>query len=241
MTRSDHVADGPHGAPGSPRPGPRERLQRLAGEALSDEELVAVLLGTGGGERSVKELAALVLDAVSGLDALAEATVDDLRTIRGIGLSKASRLVAAVELGRRVLTRPLPRGKRLLASRDVDAALRPRLARASVEHFLAIPLDAKNRPMGEIRIAIGGLSACPVHPSDVFRPLLQRSASGVVFVHNHPSGNPEPSPEDRALTVRLVRAGALLGVRVLDHVIIGHEGYFSFLDAGWMTELEEDR
>lgn len=241
MTRPDHVADGPHRHAGAIRPGPRERLQRLAGEALSDEELVAVLLGTGGGGHSVKELAALVLDAVAGLEALAEATVDDLQAIRGIGLSKASRLVAAVELGRRVLTRPLPRGKRLLASRDVDAALRPRLARASVEHFLAIPLDAKNRPMGEIRVAIGGLSACPVHPSDVFRPLLQRAASGVVFVHNHPSGSPEPSPEDRALTARLARAGALLGIRVLDHVIIGHEGYFSFLDAGWMTELEEER
>ncbi len=241
MTRADHVADRPNEGAAPIRIGPRERLQRLAGEALSDEELVAVLLGTGGGERSVGELAAAVLDEAGGLAGLADVGVDGLRTLRGVGLGKASRLVAAVELGRRVLTRPLPRGKRLLASRDVDAALRPRLARATVEHFLAIPLDAKNRPMGELRIAVGGLSACPVHPADVFRPLLQRAASGVVFVHNHPSGSPEPSPEDRALTVRLARAGALLGVRVLDHVIIGHEGYFSFLDAGWMTDLEEER
>ncbi len=235
---SDHVADR---VPDTlVRSGPRERLRTLPGEALGDEELLVALLGTGGAGRSVRDLAALVLDHVGGVEALAGMAVEGLLAIPGIGPSKAARLVAAVELGRRALTRPLPRGKRLLASRDVDAALRPRLARASVEHFLAIPLDAKNRPMGEIRIAVGGLSACPVHPADVFRPLLQRAASGVVFVHNHPSGSPDPSPEDRALTARLARAGALLGVRVLDHVIIGHEGYFSFLDAGWMTDLEDD-
>jgi len=237
---TDHVADRAASAEPFVRNGPRERLRTLPTEALSDEELVAALLGTGGAGLGVRDLAALVLDRIGGVEGLATAAVEGLQTIPGIGPGKGARLVAAVELGRRALTRPLPRGKRLLASRDVDAALRPRLARASVEHFLAIPLDAKNRPMGEIRVAVGGLSACPVHPADVFRPLLQRAASGVVFVHNHPSGNPEPSPEDRALTARLARAGALLGVRVLDHVIIGHEGYFSFLDAGWMTDLEDD-
>src|SRR5690606_18345940 len=116
--------------------------------------------------------------------------------------------------------------------RDVDAAMRPRLANADVEHFIAIALDAKNRPVAEISIARGGLAACPVSPADVFRALLREAAAGVVFVHNHPSGEPSPSAEDVALTDRLRRAGELLGVTVLDHVIIGREGYFSFLDAG---------
>ena len=244
-TRPDHVAerameDSSDAPPAFRRAGPRERLRALAGEALTDDELLAVLLGTGGSGRPVLDLAALVLDEVGGLDRLAEVGVDGLASIPGIGPSKASRIVAAVELGRRILTRPLPRGRRLLSARDVDAALRPRLARATVEHFLALPLDAKNRPMGEIRVATGGLSACPVNPADVFRPLLRCAASAVVFVHNHPSGSPDPSPEDRALTRRLARAGDLLGVRVLDHVIIGHEGYFSFLDAGWMDPEESE-
>ena len=218
--------------------GPRERLRALESWALTDEELVAVLLGTGTRGQPVRDLAEIVLDAIGGTLSLARATVDGLAAIDGVGPSKASRLVAAVELGRRGLTRPLPIGQRMTSSRDVDAALRPRLARADREHFLAIALDAKNRPTAEITVAIGGLSACPVVPGDVFRLLIQRAASGVVFVHNHPSGSPEPSPEDRALTQRLVHAGDLLGVRVLDHVIIAREGYFSFLDAGWMADGE---
>ena len=117
----------------------------------------------------------------------------------------------------------------------MDAALRPRLAASRVEEFLAIPLDAKNRPTGELRVALGGRSSCPVDPAEVFRRLLREAASGVIFVHNHPSGEPSPSPEDIALTVRLTDAGQLLGIRVLDHIIIAAEGYFSFLDAGLMN------
>ncbi len=143
--------------------------------------------------------------------------------------------MAAIELGRRALTRPLTRGPGLISSRDVDAALRPRLGRAEREHFVAIPLDARNRPIGEIALAVGGLSACPVLPADVFRPLLRCAASAVIFVHNHPSGSPEPSQEDIELTDRLQHVGDLLGVRVLDHVILAHEGYFSFLDNHMMA------
>ena len=158
-----------------------------------------------------------------------------LAALPGIGPGKAARLLAAVELGRRALTRPLPKGRRLVSSRDVDAALRPRLAREEVEHFVAIPLDAKHRPTGTLRLSTGSLVACPVEPATVFRALVRHAAAAVVFVHNHPSGHPEPSPEDVALTRRLCDAGDLLGVEVLDHVIIGAEGYFSFLDAGLLA------
>lgn len=212
--------------------GARERMRAVGTEGLSDAELVAVLLGTGARSEPVSVLASRLLHDLGGIAALSRVGTGALEQVPGVGPTKASRLVAAVELGRRVVARPLPRGTRIGSSREVDAAVRPRLADADVEHFIAIALDAKNRPIGELEIARGGLSACPVSPADVFRALLREAAAGVVFVHNHPSGEPSPSADDVALTERLRRAGELLGVKVLDHVIIGREGYFSFLDAG---------
>lgn len=212
--------------------GARERMRAVGSEGLSDAELLAVLLGTGARSEPVGVLASRVLHELGGLAALRRAGVGTLEQLSGVGPGKASRILAAIELGRRVVSRPLPRRARIGSSREVYAALRPRLGDADTERFLAIALDAKNRPVAEIEIARGGLSACPVSPADVFRALLREAAAGVVFVHNHPSGEPSPSSEDVALTERLRRAGDLLGVRVLDHVIIGREGWFSFLDAG---------
>jgi len=202
------------------------RLRAIGAHALGDDELLAILVG---GDRDDLAAALHEVGGVVGLDELAAA---ELETLRGIGRARALRLAAAIELGRRIQTRPLPRNRALGSSTEVDRALRPRLARKPVEHFLAIPLDAKNRPTDSILLAKGGASRCAVDPADVFRRLLRRACVGVVFVHNHPSGVPEPSVEDVALTRRLVDAGALLGVQVVDHVIIGAEGFFSFLDAG---------
>jgi len=221
------------------RRGPRERLAEVGPEGLSDEELVALLLGTGSQGTPVSVLAARLLTSVGGLTALADLGLGAVGSLPGIGEGKAGRLLAAIELGRRSATVPLRRGARIASSRDVDAALRPRLSRSADEHFIAIPMDAKNRPIAQIRIAKGGLSACPVSPADVFRAVVREAAAGVIFVHNHPSGEPSPSAEDLVLTERLCRAGELLGVRVLDHVIVGHEGYFSFLDAGLLRGREE--
>ncbi|MGE0792077.1 MAG: DNA repair protein RadC [Sandaracinaceae bacterium] len=212
--------------------GPRERLRFVGRAALSDTELVALLLGTGTQGESVVALAERILSEVGSLDALAKLGPGALENIEGLGPTKAGRLVAAVELGRRALTRPLPLRARIASSRDVDAAMRPRLAHASVEHFIALALDAKHRAIAEVEVARGGLTACPVAPSDVFRALLLEGAAAVIVVHNHPSGEPSPSAEDVALTDRLARAGELLGMRVLDHVIVARDGYFSFLDAG---------
>jgi DNA repair protein RadC len=213
-------------------PGPRERLGSVGAEGLSDAELLALLLGTGARQEPVTVLATRLLHELGGLAALGQLGPGALAEWPGVGPTKAGRIAAAVELGRRVVTRPLDRGARITSSRDIDAALRPRYGQADVEHFVAVALDAKNRPIRELVIARGGLSACPVSPSDVFRALLREAAAGVVFVHNHPSGEPSPSAEDVALTDRLRRAGELLGVAVLDHVILGRDGYFSFLDAG---------
>lgn len=212
--------------------GPRERMRAVGTEGLSDAELLALLLGTGGRREPVVVLASRVLHEVGGLFALSRVGAGALEQLAGVGPTKAGRIMAAIELGRRVLTRPLTRSSRLGSSQDVDAAMRPRLGHLEMERFVAIALDAKNRPVAEVEVARGGLSACPVSPADVFRALLREAAAGVVFVHNHPSGEPSPSREDLALTERLRRAGELLGVHVLDHVIIGREGYFSFLDAG---------
>lgn len=218
------------------RSGARERLAQVGAEALSDPELLALLLGTGGRGEPVEVLATRVLAHVGGLNGLEKVGAGELAVLPGLGVGKASRVVAALELGRRVQTTPLHRGTRITSSRDVARALRPRFARAAAEHFLAIAVDAKHRPIAELRIAKGGLTACQVAPGDVFRAVVREAAAAVVFVHNHPSGVPEPSPEDVALTDRLRLAGDLLGIRVLDHVILGHDAHFSFLDAGLLGE-----
>jgi DNA repair protein RadC len=221
--------------------GPRERLVSVGPEALSSEELVAILLGTGSRYEPVTSLASRVVRSAGGVLGLARCRTGELLRITGLGPSKASRVVAAIELGRRATAKPLERGAAIKSSHDVDRALGPKLRKAETEHFLAIPLDTKNRPMGEIRVASGGISACPVLPSDVFRALVREAAAGVVFVHNHPSGEPSPSPEDVALTERLERAGQLLGIRVVDHVILADDGYFSFLDAGLLAPEGKQR
>ena len=217
------------------RPRPRERLAQHGADALSEAELVALLLGTGAKNDPAEALAERILHAVGGLCGVERLGAGRLTQLPGMGPAKAGRLLAAIELGRRVMTTPLRRGARIVSSRDVDAAMRPRLGRTERERFLAIPLDTRHRVIGEIQIAVGGLNACSVAPADVFRALLREASAAVVFVHNHPSGEPAPSEEDMALTERLCRAGELLGVPVLDHVIVGHEGYFSFLDEGLLA------
>lgn len=212
--------------------GPRERLRRVGAQHLSDEELIALLLGTGRRGESVSLLAARLLTEAGGVARLVRLGPGALAQIAGIGASKAGRIVAALELGRRAHEAPWSPGPRIESSHDVDALVGPRLAHADVEHFVALALDAKNRVTAELRIAIGGTAACPVAPADVFRALLREAAAAVVFVHNHPSGDPHPSADDVQLTARLVQAGTLLGIRVLDHVIIGRSGHFSLAQAG---------
>lgn len=217
------------------RTGPRERLAMHGHSILSDAELLAVLLGTGAPAQPVEVVAVRLLERAGTLQALGRCSYAQLRTQTGVGATKACRLLAAFELGRRALCRPLEPGRPLLSSRDVDAALRPRFAGETREHFLAIALDVKNQPVAELSIAIGGLAACAITPADVFRQVLRVAAVSVIFVHNHPSGDPTPSEADLAITERLCRAGELLGVYVVDHVVLGAEESFSFADAGLMS------
>ena len=212
--------------------GPREKLAFRGEQSLSDAELLAVLLGTGCASDPVGVVAQKLIEQCGGLAGLRHASLSAMSACLGIGVTKACRLRAAFELGLRVTTRPVDLRKPITCSRDVADALGPRLRDESREYFFALALDAKNRPVAEILIAVGGLSTCAVTPSDVFRLVLREPAAGVVFVHNHPSGEPAPSPEDVSVTDRLRQAGAMLGIQVLDHVIVARQGHFSFLDAG---------
>lgn len=223
--------------PDAPVLGPRERLALHGRAALSDAELLSVLLGTGSAALPVALVACQLLAHAGSLHGVAKLSLAELEAQSGIGVTKACRVLAALELGQRVQCRPLDRGRAIASSRDVAAALCPQLAREPREHFLALALDAKNQPLAQLTIAIGGLTACAVLPSDVFRPVLQAAAVSVIFVHNHPSGDPTPSEADLAITERLCRAGEVLGIGVLDHVVLGATDYFSFADAGILAGL----
>jgi DNA repair protein RadC len=221
------------------RVGPRELLAQRGSSVLSDAELIAVVLGTGSTSAPVSVVAAQLLEHAGGLHGLSRLALCEIERQVGVGTTKAARLMAAFELGTRLATRPLARDRPIASSRDLDAALRPKLRNESREHFFAVPVDARNRPLALIEVAVGGLSACAVSPADIFREVLRHPAVGVLFAHNHPSGETVPSEEDALFTRRLIRAGELLGVQVLDHVILGYQSYFSFLDSGLVPGPEE--
>jgi DNA repair protein RadC len=212
--------------------GPRERIARLGAAALSDSELLAVLLGTGRAGEDVALLAARVLEETGGLWALARMSVAEITRLAGIGPAKAARVAAAFEAGLRGLMSPDAAAAPLSNSEMVFLRHGRRLMTSPIERFLVISVDAKNRARAEREVARGGRTTCQVDPAEVFRFLVSESASGAIFVHNHPSGDPEPSPQDLELTERLVAAGALLDIRVLDHVVVGSGRYTSLRDAG---------
>ncbi len=212
--------------------GARERLNRLGSNALSDVELVAVLLGTGRAGEDVLALAKRVLEQAGGLWGLSQRSPAELRRLTGVGPAKASRLAAAFEVGLRVCRAPGHADAPLSNSEAVFARFGRGLMRSRIERFVVIAVDAKNRPKADHEAARGGRTACQVDPAEVFRWLIAESASGALFVHNHPSGDPEPSRQDLELTARLVAAGSLLEIRVLDHLIVGRGTYTSLRDAG---------
>ena len=211
---------------------PRERVARLGAAALTDSELVAVLLGTGRPGEDVALLAARVLRETGSLWALARMSVAELGQIRGIGPAKAARLAAAFEAGSRGLMSPDTIAAPLSNSEMVFLRYGRPLMTSHIERFVVISVDAKNRVRAEREVARGGRTTCQVDPAEVFRFLVSQSASGAIFVHNHPSGDPEPSAQDLELTERLVAAGSLLDIRILDHVVVGSERYTSLRDAG---------
>lgn len=211
--------------------GPRERLAARGAAALSDAELLAVILGTGSMGEGASIVAARLLEGSGGLWGLRRMSYSELLALRGVGPAKAARLSAAFEAGIRALTFPEDQAEPLSSSRAVFARYGRKLMASRVERFIVIAVDAKNRPRAEREVARGGRTNCQVDPAEVFRMLLADSASGAIFIHNHPSGDPAPSRQDLELTERLVAAAALFDIRALDHLIIGNGRYTSLRDA----------
>jgi len=211
---------------------PRERLIRFGPGNLSDAQVLAILLGTGDSAtgKSALDLARAVLQKFDGFQGLDSAGISEICSIKGIGKAKAAQMKAALELGKRLFSGRGRTGEKFNKSKDVADYYYPRLAGVKKEIFKAVLLDSKNRIIKDVIVSEGSLNASVVHPREVFSPAIKESAAGIIFVHNHPSGDPSPSQEDKTLTRRLVETGEVVGIKVLDHLVLGDGEYFSFLD-----------
>jgi DNA repair protein RadC len=216
----------------SPDDRPREKLLRHGVSALGDNELVALVLGNGSRKGNALSVANELLAAHGGLHGLTRTTCGDLMRVDGIGQARAAQIVAAMELGRRTLTHAPSARLQIRGPQDAVAYLIPRYAARRVEQFGIVLLDTRHRVLRSAVLAIGTSNSSVVEPRDVFREAAVGGATAIVVFHNHPSGDPMPSPEDVELTRRLAAAGALMGIDVVDHVILGDARYWSFKEAG---------
>lgn len=212
---------------------PRERLKHLGAQALSTAELLAIIVGSGSGRRSALEVGQAILAAAHGsLRRLAAQPVAALTALEGVGVARAVAVHAALELGRRRSSEERNDGEPMRSPRDVFAAFAPRLEDLPVEEFHVAVLDTQHRLERDVTVTRGILNSSLVHPREVFREAIAERAAAVILVHNHPSGDPTPSADDRAVTEQLVAAGRLLDIPVHDHVIVGRGRYLSFAEAG---------
>ena len=214
---------------------PREKLINKGREALSDAELLAVLLRSGTPTQSAVELGRLLLQKVDhNLIALSKLTVDDLMRFKGIGEAKAVSIIAALDLGMRRRSAEVPQRKSIVSSRDAFEILYANVVDCLYEEFWILLLNHANRKMSVEQISEGGQAGTVVDPKRIFKLALEQNAAGIILCHNHPSGNLSPSQADKDLTDKLVKAGKFLDIKVLDHLIIADENYFSFADQGLM-------
>lgn len=230
--RSSHTLAAACSDPASRGDDPRGRLRDLGPRALSDAELVSLLLRTGARGADALSLPRALLARFGGLRGILRAAERELCAEPGMGPAKTASLLAALEIGRRLATRRLRFGDRIRGPSDVYRHFFERLRDRSHECFIALLLDGRHRVRGETLVSQGTLTSSLVHPREVFRRAVRESAAALVLVHNHPSGDPEPSGEDHEVTGRLARAGELLGIRVIDHVIVAERGYYSFGERG---------
>ena len=214
---------------------PRERLLSQGPQALTNAQLLAILLRVGRQGSSAVQVGMDILDRLGDVAGLAQCGIEELCAVPGVGEAKAAQLKAALELGKRALAGPLTKGIKITSSRDLFTHYHPTLRDLRHEVFKVILLDAKHAIMRDATVSEGSLTLSIVHPREVFTLAVKESAAAVIFLHNHPSGDPTPSQEDRVLTARLVSAGEVLGIRVLDHLVIGDGRYVSFADEGWLT------
>ena len=217
---------------GPRRLGARERLLATGGRTCTDAELVALVLGAGRATEAGVCLAERVLETAGGLGRLGRLGRHEGAALTGFWPRRAALLRAALELGRRAQALPLAVGSPVRDAESVWAHFRGRLPQLDREAFYVLLLDGKNRVQAEVRVSEGSLTAALVHPREVFAPAIRDGAAALVLVHNHPSGDPTPSAEDVALTERLRQVGDLVGVRILDHVVIGRGRWVSMAEAG---------
>lgn len=215
-----------HDLPLSERP--RERLFKLGSEALSVQEILAIILGRGIKGESVMMTSQKLVSRFGNLRGIANASIEELAETKGIGPAKAAQIKAALELSKRLESDASDKPRQVLKSpEDVVAVMRSKLKGKKKEHFWVICLDTRNRLITWKQVSMGSLDTSIVHPREVFKEAVSSSAASVIFVHNHPSGDPEPSKEDIELTKRLIKAGEIMGIDVLDHIIVCDRSYLS--------------
>lgn len=213
---------------------PRERFRKYGPESLSNQDLLAILLRTGTKNESVIQLSQRLLIHFEGLRMLKDATLEELTKIKGVGEAKAIQLLAAVELGRRISN--ITQDERYVIRTPQDGAnyLMEEMRFLTQEHFVCLYLNTKNQVLHKQTVFIGSLNASIVHPREVFKEALRRSAASIICLHNHPSGDPSPSREDIEVTRRLAECGKIIGIEMLDHIIIGDKKYVSMKEKGYL-------
>jgi len=219
-----------HDLPLSERP--RERLLKLGPEALSSQEILALILGRGIAGESVMVIAQRLLSEFGNLKKIANASIEELSKVKGIGVAKAAQIKASFELSKRIDEDFLYEKKRVKTPEQVLSLVKSRLKGKKKEHFLVLLLDTRNQVISISNVSVGSLDTNIVHPREVFKEAISSSASSCVFVHNHPSGDPTPSEDDMELTKRLTKAGEIVGIDVLDHIIVTDNDFISLKERG---------
>ena len=206
---------------------PRERLVKFGEQALSAQELLQLILGRGIAGESVTVTAQKLLTQFGSLQKLSEASIEELSTIKGIGLAKAAQVKAAFEIGRRLSTQtPIYKNKELTDPGKAYRLIKSKLKDYHKEHFYIIVLNSRGYSIAEV--SVGSLDTSVVHPREVFAEAIKNKAASVIFAHNHPSGNTEPSEDDLLLTKKLVESGKILGIDIIDHIIVTKDNFLSF-------------
>jgi DNA repair protein RadC len=211
---------------------PREKMVKFGPETLTNAELIAIIIGTGinNGKfrQSAVDLARDIILRFENLKNLINTSFDELVSVSGVGISKAAQIIAVFELGKRALSAQSGNNTRFRCSEEVANYYIPLMKDLKKEQFKVILLDIKNKIIKDILISQGSLTASIVHPREVLKPAIQASAASVIFIHNHPSGDPEPSTDDIEITNRLCRSCSIMGINLLDHIIVAENGYYSF-------------
>jgi len=214
---------------------PREKLLLKGKQALSNAELIAILIGSGNTNESAVELAQRIMQSVdNNLITLSKLSIKELIKFKGIGEAKAITIVGAMELGRRRREEEVKQKKKIGSSRDVFEVFQPNMADSPFEEFWILLVNRANKIIGKFQISQGGVSGTVADPKRIFQLALENLASGIILCHNHPSGNTQPSQQDIKLTTKIKEGSKLLEINLLDHIILGDESYYSFADNGMM-------